>query len=446
MQLITIVTIAIAALTVLSGLSTFFGSRKQNRASAVWLLVFTLGLTIWSASIAKFLSLGTEEYDFARILIVGVICGITVADVGLIGYSGWKYKPGKIALILLTLAGVFVVGALVVNPGVFYSSISLNDTCNKMEIVKGWYYYLLMAYYAINTFTFLGFLLYTIVKATNKKLKVGLKVFYVGLSISGIFALVFDLILLSSVPQFIWVGPVATAIALLCYYYSVVRYSLLSLSANWMKIFSYIILAIGAAIVYILIFYLVFMALFRIPSPSPAILLLNLIMAAIGLCLMPAIYETFTMLSSLVAMKQIDIGYITKKLSKLTKKTADPKEIAGFLADHLHLEYVGLLINGRLYGSGSLNISSDDLVEIEHLGAAKQGIWQETNNVVSKIFIDLDLKNVAELHNNKNEVFGQVLLGRPVNKKVLTRQEIIQVEMVINLVASIIDAERHSRK
>ncbi len=442
MQLITIVTIAVAVLTVLSGISTFFGSRKQNRASAIWLLVFTLGLALWSASIAMFLSLKSDGYELAKNLIIGIICGITLADIGLIGYSGWKYKAGKVALVFLSIVGVFVAGILIAKPSVFYSAISLNDTCNKMEVAKGWYFYLLMAYYAMNTFTFLGFLLYTIRKTVSKKTKIGLKVFYVGLSISGVFALVFDLIMLSEIPQFIWVGPVATAVALLCYYYSVVRYHLLSLSANWMKIFSYIILIIAAAIIYILIFYLVFMALFRIPSPSPAILLLNLIMAAIGLCLVPAIYETFTMLSSLVAMKQFDVGYITKKITRLTKKTAEMKELAGFLADHLHFEYVGFLVNGRLYGSGSLNASSDDLVEIAKLEEPKRGIWQEMNGNVSKISLDLDIKNIAELRNNKDEVFGQILFGRPVNKKTLTRQDMIQIEMIVNLVASIIDAER----
>ena len=445
MQLITIVTIAVAVLTVLSGISTFFGSRKQNRMSAVWLLVFTIGLTIWSASIALFLSLGVDKYETAKVLIVGIITGITLADIGLIGYSGWRYKAGKIALVLLGLVGALVIGILITNPNVFYSSISLNDTCNKMEVVKGWYYYLLMAYYGANTFTFLGFLLYTIKKSANKKTKAGLKIFYVGLSISGVFALMFDLVLLSSVPQFIWVGPVATSVALLCYYYSVIRYHLLSLSANWMKIFSYIILIIAAAIIYILIFYLVFMALFRIPNPSPAILLLNLVMAAIGLCLMPALYEVFTALSSLIAMKQIDIGYITKKMNKLTKKTTDLKELAGFLADHLHFEYVGFLINGRLYGSGSLNASSNDLVEVAKLKSPARGIWQELNSNVSKVFVELDIKDVAELRNNKDEVFGQVLIGRPINKKSLVRKDLIQIEMVINLAAAIIDGERHPR-
>ena len=177
-------------------------------------------------------------------------------------------------------------------------------------------------------------------------------------------------------------------------------------------------------------------------NPSPQILLLNFIMVAIVFCLLPAISEVYSFLKSFIATKEIDIGYITKKLNKITRRTLDLKELAGFLADHLHFEYVGFLINGRIYGSENLDISSEEFVEIAKLKSGARGIWQDVAPI-SGICIRADIKNVGELYNKDGDVFGQIIIGHPVGKKVLDRKDLIEIEMIINLVASIINGEAH---
>ena len=217
------------------------------------------------------------------------------------------------------------------------------------------------------------------------------------------------------------------------------------MNANWMKILSFIILIAFGALVYVLVFYIIFRALFRGPAnlnPSPQILLLNLIMVAIVFCLLPAISEVYSFMKSFIATKEIDIGYITKKLRKVTQRSLDLKELAGFVADHLHLEYVGFLINGRIYGSDALDISSEDLVAIGKLKPEKRGIWQDINPV-SEICIRSDIKNIAELYNTKGEAFGQIIIGHPIGRKNLETRDMIEIEMVVNLVASIINGEAH---
>ena len=101
MQLVITLLVAVAVLTILAGISTLFGSKKKNKANAVWLFIVTLGLALWSFSIAMFLSLPPNKIDVARLLIVGIIAGITAADIGILGYTGWNYKLGRVLLMLM---------------------------------------------------------------------------------------------------------------------------------------------------------------------------------------------------------------------------------------------------------------------------------------------------------------------------------------------------------
>lgn len=446
MQLIPILLMATAALAVLTGFSVFIGTSKSARANAAWFFVSTVGAAVWAVAIASFLAFpATYGTQFFAWLVVGIIAGITVTDVALIGYTNWHKKSGKFLTILFAIFGIAIVAILVAKPSVFYSEIELGGQYNQINTVVGWYYFVLIGYYTLASLLFTAAIADQAKRTKNKGIKTGLKIFQTGLSIGGLLALIFDLILLKTTPSLIWIGPMAVSISIITFYYSVIRHRVVLLSTGWMKILSYIILIVAGVVLYLLAFYAVFTALFHIPNPSPAVLLLNFVMIAIVLCLVPAISEVSTFMKSLIATKQIDIGYITKKMNRLTKRNVELKELAGFLADHLHFEYVGFLINGRLYGSGVLDASSDEFVAIANLKSPVRGIWQEPNAVVNKIFMELDIKNVAELRNTKDEAFGQVLIGRPINRKALDRREMIQVEMVINLAAAIIDAERRPK-
>ena len=447
MQLIITLMVAVAVLTILSGITTLVGSKKRDRSNAVWLSVLTLGLALWGGSIAWFMALGMGEAETAKVLIVGIIAGITLADIGILGYCGWNYKWGRASLAILSLVGVFVVGTLALHPELFYSEIDLNEKMNRIEVVKGWYYYFLMVYYTINTLTFSGFLLKTIKKTANKNRKNGLKIFYIGTSICGLLALVFDLILLSSVPEFIWVGPMSLSVLVLAYYYSVVRYRVIVLSSRWMKVLSLIIFTVFGIVLYLVIFYLVFMALFKIPNPSWPVLLLNLIMTAIVLCLTPAALEIVSFMQSMIMINQINIGYISRKLNKLIGEKVDAKELAGFLADHLHYDYIGFLINGKLYGSGNIGISSKLLEKAADLGAPETGIWQEVDEKTKDELEQNGVEAIAALFDDKGRQFGQVIFGkRSFGVESLSRKEEAQIEFAVNLTALVLNPKSRTRK
>ena len=58
---------------------------------------------------------------------------------------------------------------------------------------------------------------------------------------------------------------------------------------------------------------------------------------------------------------------------------------------------------------------------------------------------ELNLKAVAELKNAKGKAFGQLIVGKPNGKTSFERRDLVQLEMIINLVAAVIDSEKHIR-
>ncbi len=160
---------------------------------------------------------------------------------------------------------------------------------------------------------------------------------------------------------------------------------------------------------------------------------------------MPVIREVSAVLRSMIMVGQVDIAYVIKKLNHLATKNVDLRDLAGFLADHLHFTYIGFIINGRLYGSKSLAMSPEELSAISHLKTSGRDIWQQPNKAVQAAFDELGLKAVAELRNAKGKTFGQLVVGKPLGKSSFERRDLIQLEMIINLVATVIDSEKHLR-
>ncbi|MBQ3275414.1 hypothetical protein IJH46_03285 [Candidatus Saccharibacteria bacterium] len=440
MFLITILLYAVAALTILTGISVLCGTTKQSKTKGVWFALAAMGTSVWSAAIAFFMSLPEANATLAPAVVVGIIAGITLTDIALLGYACWENaRTGKIITLASALGGITLIVILALHPELFYNDITFGEELNTIHTVRTWYFYVIIAYFTVVS------LIYTnsITKGTkhikSHGAKLGLKIFQAGLSLGGILALVFDLLLLSSHPHLVWIGPMAVSVTITIFYYSVVKYRILALTGNSMRLLSYIILLAAGVIIYFVVFYTVFTAIFRIPSPSTQIILFNLIMVAIVLCLMPALSEVSSMIKALLPTKQFDVGYITKKLNNLNSGNVDIKELASFLATQLKFEYVGFLINGRLYGSKPFDVSSDDLVKIEKLKAPKFGVWQDFSKEETE---EDEVTRVALLTDSKGKTVGQVLLGRPINRHILDRRDTIQIEMVFNLCSVIIDGDK----
>lgn len=444
MQLITILLYAVAVLTLLSGFAVLVGSRKNERLKSIFFMPATVGAAGWACSIAGFLSLNPGQTDIAPLAIFGIYASAIVMDVCFTGYIGWQYKIGKVATVGFGLLGAGIIALVATQPGLLYSDFALSNNGNVVNLIDGWFYYVYLTYFLAITGVFMAMLFYRIVKTRNKGLKTGLIVFLVGNAIAGTMSLIFDVLVPFWVRyDLIWIGPLTISAAILAHYYSILRYKILSLSTTWLRVLSYVILMSSAAIAYMIIFFIIFTALFKVPNPSPSIFLLNFIMVAITLLMMPVLNESTAFVRSLVQTDTVDLAYVVKKLNQIASaKNVNLNELADFLATYLHFNYIGLFIRGRLYGSSSMPITVDELKQISLLGHAQKGVWQEFNQPVAETVNRLGIKAIAELTDDKGKAFGQVLVGKPTGKMGFDRKDLAQLEMIINIVAMIAEKKK----
>lgn len=440
MQLIYILVIVVAILTILSGLTLFFGCSKSEKPRSLWFLVAAIGEAIWGVSISSFLALGAGEgnYGIAPWLVGGIYAGAIVMDTALLGYISWKNKLGKALTTLFAVVGVILIAIFIYDPSVLYSGIILSNIGNKVTLDIGRGFYIAYAlYFCLITPALCGFLIHQIKHTRSKKMKKGYLFFMIGIAVAGLLSLVFDIILPPTRYDLIWVGPLTIGLVILGFYYAILRFRVISLSMGWMKVMSYIVIITGAVVVYLLIFHLVFSALFKIDNPSFQVILLNFIMIAIVLLLMPAISEVHALTKSWILTKQIDIAYIVKKITASSQRKLDLKELAGFLAEHAHFDYVGFLVNGKFYGSDDFKMTAEELVQVEALKTPEHGMWQSLSGV--KNAKELEISRIGVMTNSNGEVLGQVILGKPTTKAKLDRKDLTEVEMIFNLIAVVIE-------
>ena len=445
MHLLNILVIIVAVLTIMAALALVLGSPKGERARSLWFLGAAMGAAIWGMSISVFLSLKNGEIQQmnAPHLVAGIYGGAILMDVALLGYISWKYNFGKLVTSVFAIAGAVLFALFIHDPPMLYSSINLLSTGNSISIdfSRGFYVAYALFFCSI-TPAFCGFLIHQIRHEKSRKTRKGLLFFLIGLSVAGLLSLIFDIILPPVRYDLIWVGPLTIGLVIIGFYYAILRFKMITLKANWLRIMSYIVVMGSAMIVYLLIFHLVFSALFRIANPSFQVILLNFIMIAIVLLLTPAISEIFALTRSWIMTKQINIVYIVKKITALNRKQIDLKEMSGFLAEHMHFNNVGFLVNGRFYGSDDFRMTTASLEEIEKLRKPERGVWQEIPKM--KDMQDAEISRIGVLTNAKGEMIGQMIIGKPISRTALTRQDLTEVEMIVNLMAVVI--ENGSRK
>lgn len=442
MHLIYILVIIVSVLTVLSGLTLVFGSAKSEKSHSAWFLSAAIGEAIWGLSISVFLALGSGsvQQEVAPWLVKGIYGGAILMDVALLGYISWKYKSGKAVTTLFAIIGLILLVVFAYDPSVLYSSINLSNTGNAITIdFSKWFYVAYAVYFCAITPAFCGYLVYQIRHARNRKTKKGYSFFLIGLLVAGGLSLVFDIILPPSRYDLIWVGPLTIGLVILGFYYAILRFKMISLSTGWLKVMSYVVIISSAVIVYLLIFHLVFSALFKVANPSFQVVLLNFIMIGIVLLLAPAIAEIHALTKSWILTKQIDIAYIVKKITALNRRKLDLKEVSGFLAEHMHFAQVGFLVNGRFYGSDDFRVSSDELSAISKLKKPEKGVWQDVKGLPAGDGKESAISRIGVMTNAKGEVLGQLILGAPLSKATLDRKDLTEVEMIVNLMAVVIE-------
>lgn len=442
MHFIHILVIAVAVLTILAALALVFGSSKSERCHSLWFLSAAVGEVIWAVSIAVFLSLGGSEADIARApwLVKGIYIGAIVMDVSILGYVAWNIKLGKVLTSIFMIVGGALTAIFIYDPSVLYSGIVLGNGSASLSIdMTKWFYYAYEVFFCLLIPTFCGFLVYKIRHTRDKKSKKGYLFFLVGLGVAGLLSGVFDLLMPPFRYDLIWVGPLAIGLIILGFYFSILKFKMVSLNSIWLKILSLIVILSTAFIIYFLIFHLIFSSLFKVDSPSFQVILLNFIMIAVVLALVPALSEIMELTRSLMMTKQIDLPYIVKKISALDRKKPDLKDISGFLAEHMHFSYVGFLIKGKLYVADDCKAPAELLAEIPKLPTPARGVWQDTAKLNKDLVNESEISRVAILTNASGEMIGQMIFGRPASKAILCHKDLVEIAMVTSLMGTIIE-------
>lgn len=442
MHFVYILVIAVAILTILAALALVFGSSKSEKPHALWFLLAAIGEVVWAVSIVWFLSLGTESFDemAAPWLVKGIYIGALLMDAALLAYIAWRYKAGKYFTILFVIVAIILVALLVYDPSILYDRIILENTGNSIDINMGRGFYIAYAvYFCSLNFVLCLFMIYRIRHTANKKSRRGFLFFLIGLMATGLLSGVFDLILPPFRYDLIWVGPLTIGLTILGFYFSILKYKMVSLNSSWLRVLSSIVIILSAFIVYLLIFQLVFSALFRVPNPSAQVLLLNFTMIAIVLALVPAFSEISNLTKSLIMTKQIDLPYVVKKLSVIDRKKPNFKEISGFLAEHMHFTYVAFFVKGKLYVADDCKIPAEFLTEISKLPAPSHGVWQDATKLDVASLKDADISRIAILASASGEEMGQMIFGRPASKSALDHKDLVEIAMIVSLMGTIIE-------
>lgn len=445
MQLINILLTAVSILTLLSGLAVISGARKGERAQAFLFFFTTIACLSWAIPIGIFLALPeSASLEVTSAIVLTYYIAAIVMCWGLMSYTCHKYLLGKIGMVIFAILGSVLSGCIIYNPHLMYSSITLNEISgNVVHLNQNLFYLLFGIYFCVTVALYMLGLIVNAIKAKSKNIRRANIVVLIGFSITGIIALIFNLIL----PVFgkyetIWIGPLAMCIAWVFHYYAIIRYHLINLSGRWLKTLSHIIIMSLAAILYLAIFFVVFTALFKVPSPSTEVVVLVSIIIIIALLLFPVLSEISDYVRSLTSVQDVDIVYIVKKLNALSSEYLDYDELAEFLADHLHFQNIGLVMDGQFYDSTHTKLSNAEIAKIENLRAPARGIWLALSDSESKALKRHNIEAVAVLRDGNGKVIGRAVFGRPMGNITLSGRKLLPIETALTMTASCVSAEK----
>lgn len=321
MQLIVILLVTVSILTLLSGAIVFFGSSKGDRIRSAWFFIATIFATVWMLSISLFLIAKPDWGDAVNWHVNWTYISAIFIDIALLGYISWRERYGKIATAVFLIAGIILSIVFVLNPHLLYYEVVLTNAGNSLVTNTGLFYYIYISFFCALVPAVLITLLKQIFRTSSSRKRGSDLVMLIGFGISGTMSLIFNLILPLWRWDLVWIGPLAISTTIIAFYYSILRYRSLNLNSIWLKILSYIVIIASLAIVYMIIFSIIFAALFRGSTPSTEVIILNFIMILIFLALMPAMSELSIFIRSLIS-NQKPSSIKKEKPHNGTKKTA----------------------------------------------------------------------------------------------------------------------------
>lgn len=309
MQLIVILLATVSILTFLSGAIVFFGASKGDRVRSAWYFAAAIFATAWMASIAVFMVATPDRANVIGWHVNWTFISAIFLDAAFLGYGAWGKKYGKIATLSFLLLGSIISLAILMNPAALYSDVILSNTGNSVVMRMGPAYFSYIGFFGAIVPAIIAVFFHQFAKTRSKRKRGGDIITMISFGISSTIVLIFNLILpLFNNWSLIWLGPLALAVTILGVYYTILRYRMLNLSSIWLRIFSYIVVIASIAIVYMIIFSVIFAALFRGSTPSTEVIILNFIMILIFITLIPAMNTLMTFIRSLILGQDIKKG------------------------------------------------------------------------------------------------------------------------------------------
>lgn len=301
MHLIIILLTTVSVLTFLSGLIVFFGSSKGNRTRSAWFLLAAIFATVWMTSISYFLAAQPSWFESIDWHVKWTFVSAIVIDMAFLGYVSWQEKYGYALTAVFVFLGLIVSTLIFINPELLYSAVILDKSGNSVVMKMDILYYAYIGYFSLIVPAIIVTLLKQFVKTKSDHKRGSDLTIMVSFGLSSTLVLIANLILpLFNNWHLIWLGPLALSMTIIAFYYTILKYRALNLSSIWLKVFSYIVLIASLAITYMVIFALVFTALFKGSMPSTEVIILNFIMISIFLVLMPAMNKMTTFVRMLI--------------------------------------------------------------------------------------------------------------------------------------------------
>lgn len=302
MQLIIILLTTVSILTFLSGAIVFFGASKGDKARSAWFFLAAIFATVWMASISLFMEAKPGWVDVIDWHVKWTFVSAILIDISFLGYVSWREKYGKLITYVFLVLGGILSALIFLAPNLLYSEVILANTGNGVVMNMDILYYAYIGFFCAIVPAVIFMLLRQFIKTRSDRKKGGDLVIMLSFGASSTLVLIANLILpLLGNWSMIWLGPLALAVTIIAFYYTILRYRSLNLSSIWLKIFSYIVIIASIAIIYMVIFSVIFAALFRGSTPSTEVIILNFIMIMVFLLLMPAMSELITSVRALLS-------------------------------------------------------------------------------------------------------------------------------------------------
>lgn len=438
MEIIKLLLGTIALLTVISGMVVFLGSSKDNKIRSFLYFLATISSAIWTASIA-YVYLASPGHDqYIDIFIKLGLTSIMWADMFLLGYIAWKVKYGRALTAIFAVIFAVISSIIFLAPEMMYGQIILKNNGSGFETKNG----PLGLIYTLSLIAFAVALCYSSIedhlRARKQNKKNGSLAVLAGFTIADAVVLVANLILpMNGQWSYTWLGPLSLSILIIMLYYVILRYRDISISSFGLRLFSYIVVVSSFAIVYMVIFSIIFSAMFRGATPSTEVIILNFVMASILIAFLPAINEIRSSIDSLISGRNVNLPKLAKKIANLGAKRRDYGHIAALLGEYIRAEYVGLIVNGKYYGPNYPAKPIGAIDALDRLPAPENGIWLEPGKDQS--VAQINVSKIAALRNSRGEMIGKILIGKAQSGKDFSPLDVAEIETVTNLLSTVIN-------